>query len=252
MKRKLIIGGLIALAVYLLIEIIGVAMDSGGKQSAPVINQATPQPSATPAVEPRDPGSSQESEGNDDRGNGESRGSPQAIVSAAARAYESISVAQFLPRDLLRQSVRELTVPEMWELYENGYPVTGKLLARSWGWSKRTDLVPHYSLTVEKYRIDKLTPTEATISFYTTTQFVERRINDQGVVELARTYAPGLNVVRMRKVDDRWLYVDRIDPKAGDEPVFDKPGKLSYAKAVRVYAPYVKKEYKQYVNTEDG
>lgn len=248
-KRKLLwISGCLFLVLVIVLSIANRAGQKNGDQG--VVGQPqTEQPSGSfGGVE--DPSTAPDPAGNE--GDGSSHGpksikasSKDAVISAI-EAVGGLSVAQLLPPELLRESVNNLAVPESRTVLIELLGPNGRNLATAWGYDSTQDALinSEYRVGTQKYRVDEFDASAgtATVSLYTVTHFVTRSVTSVNQLLWLATDSPRINVVKMRWVNDRWLFVERSDPKPGQAPDFtDKDVGLSFNQVVNRYKPFLEK-----------
>jgi hypothetical protein len=208
----------------------------------PVVEQTPqPEPTVSPPEDVETPDERQPTDSTDE------------IVRAANDTFNSMSVAQFLPNAELRLSVNEMAVPEVRQKLISGYKRTGPFMAEVWGWNRISEVLPFYTTQTEQYRIEKATDSKAVVSLFTIHGWRERInvVNEEtgaSAVVVVQRYGPGIDIVKLRKVDGKWLFVSAKEPDPGEEPAFSQDETdLEYDEVVARNEPYLEKGFKPYV-----
>lgn len=223
-KLRWIIGPLLLL--FLVVAAVATVSHFFDERKSQAVTMSQPAPetpgtSTEPSTNP--PGS----EGDNGGGSTAGRKSNQRdALNVAVNAQQTLTEAQLLDRDLIKQTVDTLVVQEMRDQLVEQLVRGGNLMATYGGYADHADALANseYSVRTLKYRVDSFDTDAGTAQFtlYTTTHFVSRQVTANNQFAWKSTDDSSLNVVTMRWREGHWLYVQRSSPPAGQAPEFTK------------------------------
>jgi hypothetical protein len=245
---KKFIGYGLVFGLLIVFGLISARILSGGSKSAAIPGPAaTATPSTGPGSLPPPSTGGEQDSGSQTVSH---KRTQRAAVQSAAAAVEQVSVAQFLPRDTLRLTLKQTVVPELHRRYEQQYREAGNQLALLWGWQTSEQALANaqYRVTSQMCRVDRYNGKRATIMLYTLSHWLVK-VPDQsdGATRVVPFNTPLISAVRMRWEQGRWLYVSSRDALVGPLPSGEQPEQepnLSTPEAERRFQPYLQKGYK--------
>jgi hypothetical protein len=144
-----------------------------------------------------------------------------AAAYAAKDAVTNLAQAMFLPPDMIRQVVSQLVIPQEVDQLVNAYQSIGKFTAEKWRYTDVDEARQYaqYNVSPAKWRAASFNGKSATIYVYTLTNYYEKRMVSQFEASyLPFSGVPRIRVVRMKYLNDKWLFVSARDPDPGESP----------------------------------
>ena len=273
-KKVLWLLGFGLIAALLVLSLVNRPAQDGDRSTAERSTTTSPEIPVEPSTGM--PTSPDPAEGEHSEGGLQKKDDSQASVVGANEALNALLVGQFFPDQQMTETVNLVVAPEsrqsLLESYLHDEPGRrpGVILTVRWNYNSLDEALSKSNLRSDtrQFKVKNFDPERglATIALYSVTSFNAKKVEPSLTASFCvfedsdsrppppaeafcRYEVPGINIVEMRWVEGRWLYVGKVDLGPEDTIKLSKPiQELETEDAEAEYRPFLRERgYEPYV-----